>query len=320
MRTTRDDERARRICSLALAFMNASAPLPSSEVARRFYPDLSPDSFRRAFSRDRAVLDVCGMHVEEAGEVAGESSWRAGDSSFAGTLELGAREAAALEVACQPLLSDPEFPLSGDLRIALAKVSRAFVDETAGSRESRQEPRALAPLREALVRARAARITYTDARGETTTRRIAPYGFFGLRDELYLVAGLLDDEGRIVPDNTRTYRVGRVVSAEVVEDVACEVPEGFSVLDWRRLPFQIGPTSTRASFEVPAERADDLRSAAGASGSFRRQGGRLVWEVEVSSVEGAARWAVAEGLVPLGPAEVVDAWRDVLEGVLGDAS
>ena len=59
MRLTKDDERARRICSLAIEFMNARAPIASSALAARYYPELSADSFRRAFSRDRALLAAC---------------------------------------------------------------------------------------------------------------------------------------------------------------------------------------------------------------------------------------------------------------------
>ena len=104
MRLTRDDERARRICSLALDFMNSSSPLRSSEIARAHYPGLSADSFRRAFSRDRSVLASCGVVVVERRVPGEESLWEADRArSFARGAELSATEAATLELACRPL-------------------------------------------------------------------------------------------------------------------------------------------------------------------------------------------------------------------------
>ena len=69
MRLTHDDERARRICSLALDFMNARSPLPTSAIAHAHYPDLREDAFRKAFSRDRAMLERAPLMDEVAKSV-----------------------------------------------------------------------------------------------------------------------------------------------------------------------------------------------------------------------------------------------------------
>ena len=82
----------------------------------------------------------------------------------------------------------------------------------------------------------------------------------------------------------------------------------------------MGETTAVARLELPDDREGDVRRAAGANGTFFSLGGRTIWEVEVSSVEDAASWAVAEGVIPIGPAELVEAWRRVLEGVTADAS
>ncbi len=324
MEITKDDERARRICSLALAFMNASAPIPSSSIARDFYPDLSTESFRRAFSRDRAALAACGVVVAERPRAGEESCWQADEAaSFASGAELDAREAAALEVACRPLLRDGGFAFAGELRFALAKITRAFAEGTAVTGITGalpREGRVLATLRSCLVGRRAARVTYTDAEGRRTERLIAPYGFFDLRGVLYLVAGTLDEDGREVTDGIRTYRVERFGDARQVASLPFEPPDDFSVADWRRLPFQMGDAWVMATFEVPPEREGDVRRAAGTQGSFERQGERVVWRVGVSDVRDAASWAVSQGVRPLGPEELVGAWREVLRGVLAHAS
>ncbi len=318
MRITRDDDRARRVCSLALDFMNATAPLSSSEIARAHYGGLSPDSFRKAFSRDRATLAACGVTIVERRVPGEESLWEADDAhSFASGPELSPTDASALELACRPLVDDPSFPLAEDLRLALAKVSRAFSEPLAAARTREQgSSRELEALRACLAEHRAARVTYVNARGASSERTLAPYGFFSLRGALYLVAGRLSTDGSLTGDAPRTYRVDRVVSVDPLEDAFFSVPEGFSATDWRRLPFQMGPTTVEARLLVDDAHEEDVRLAAGMQGSFAREGGSLVWTVAVSDELVAARWAIAAGIRPLSPDSLVSAWTRVLEEVL----
>ncbi|HJA29372.1 MAG TPA: WYL domain-containing protein [Candidatus Olsenella pullicola] len=317
MQLTRDDERARRICSLALEFMNAAVPIPSTEIARSFYPDLSADSFRRAFSRDRETLATCGVFVEERPWDGRESAWGVSGESFAGGLELEPLEASALEVACTPLLDDPGFTLADELRLALAKITRAFAETNVTPAPAQAESRAFSTLRSCLIEGVAARITYEDARGRRSERTVAPYGMFDLRGLRYVVAGTpgKEDEAPI-----RTYRIDRVVSAEMLPDVAAHVPADFSVDDWRRLPFQLGDETMTAVFEVPAGREDDVRRAAGGRGSWHGSGGTLVWSVGASDARAAASWAISQGIRPVAPDGLVLAWRRALEGVVARAS
>lgn len=319
MKLTKDDERARRICSLALEFMNADAPLTSTEVARAFYPGLSPESFRRAFARDRAALATCGVIVREVRAAGGESSWAVDSTrSFAGGSELEPLEAAALEVACQPLLESADFPLADELRLALAKLTRAFAETSFVSAAPREEGRAFEELRACLVEGCAAQVGYTDARGVASERRIAPYGFFALRGTRYLVAGRLTDNDQLVEGGERTYRVDRFSSVRRLTGVRVCVPRDFCVEDWRRLPFQMGPEQAEVVFEVPAAREADLRRAAGGQGTFERRDDALVWRVGASSLGDAASWAVSAGIRPVEPEGLVAAWRALLEGVLAD--
>ena len=297
--------------------MNARAPIASSEVARGFYPELSADSFRRSFARDRDVLAACGVVVTERGRVGGEAAWGIdGRASLAEGVELAPREAQTLEIACQGLLSDPTFPLGADLRLALAKLTRAFAEAPVIDTGPQRAPsRPLAALGRAIVEHRGAAVTYTNAQGTTSRRALAPYGLFGLRGVVYLVAETLE-QGRGTGE-VRTYRLDRFDDASVLEDVACEVPDDFSVLDWRRLPFQLGDAPREARFEVPHEREAALRDEAGAQGELSLEGDRLVWSVGVCDLDVAASWAVAQGIRPLSPAGLVKAWERVLEGAIG---
>lgn len=317
MELTRDDERARRICSLALEFMNARAPLTSSEVARAFYPGLEGDSFRRAFSRDRKTLATCGVIVVEQARSGEESSWAVdAERSFAQGAELEPLEAAALDVACQPLLESPGFPFRDDLRLALAKLTRAFAEASVVCAPAQAEGRALATLRSCLVDGCAARVTYTDAHGTTSERTIAPYGLFDLRGERYLVAGRLDEKNEVVEGGERTYRVERFSSAAALPNLPVRVPADFSIADWRRLPFQLGPRRHEVSFRVPPERERDLARAAAPHGTYARADGTLTWSTWAADLGDAASWAVAMGIEPVAPEALVCAWRSVLEGAV----
>lgn len=322
VRLTKDDERARRIGSLALEFMNAAGPLPSSEIARHFYPALSPDSFRRAFSRDREALLTCGIVVAERRRPGLESSWEVDEeASFPQGAELAPLEAAALEISCQPLLDDPTFPFTRDLRIALAKLTRSFAEGlVVAPAASATETRATATLRECLMAGHAARISYTDARGRESERLIAPYGFFSLGKALYLVAGRVDEKGTPQEDGTRTYRTDRVRAAVAIPTVAVEVPADFCVDDWRRLPFQMGSAQVPCTFLIPADRQDDAGRITRGQGTLEATEGGLAWTVGACDPTAAARWAVAQGIVPQAPGALVDACRALLEEVVGDAA
>lgn len=318
MELSRDDERARRVCSLALEFMSARSPVGSADIARTHYPGLSADSFRRAWARDREALAACGVVVTERPVPGGASTWEVDEErSFAGGAELSPLEAAALEAACRPLLDQGDFPLAGELRLALAKLSRAFaVGGDAPARPAEPEGAAQRALRSCLAAGHTAEVVYVDARGRRSERTLAPYGLFCLRGETYLVAGRLDGDGRVVAGGTRTYRLDRFERARELPKLAAHAPADFSVADWRRLPFQMGPVAAEGVFEVPTDREADVRRAAGAQGHFSREDGALVWRVPVSDECAAASWAVALGIAPIGPDELVSSWRGLLEGVL----
>lgn len=320
MKLTKDDERARRICSLALEFMNAGAPIPSSSIGRAFYPTLSPDSFRRAFSRDREALAACGVIVRELPQPSAESLWQIDEEQLAGGLELEPLEAAALDVACAPLLDDEGFPLAEELRLALAKLTRAFAEASTVPVPGRREGKVFSTLRSCLMDRLVVHASYTDARGTSSERDIAPYALFELRGVRYLVAGRVDKGGRTLDGGTRTYRVERFDSAREVPGSSFDVPQDFSVEDWRKLPFQIGGPAWTATFEVPRDRVEALRREAGGRGRLTERGEGVEWSVDANDVDAAASWAVAQGIRPVSPDALVASWQKVLEGVLADAS
>ena len=314
-----DDEQARRLLSLALEFMNSRQAVSSTRIARDIYPDLAPDSFRKAFLRDRRSLEDIGITLESERRAGGEAYWTADDTkSFAEGTGLGVEDALVIDLACQPLLGDPEFPLRDELRFALAKIDTAFGDVSypAGPGVIHDD-KIVSTLRSCARSCHAAHMTYTDAAGRSSERTVAPYGFYGIRGSLYLVAPRVEG-GTVVDGSTRVYNVARVSGVRVVSNVTFTVPSNFSIDTYRQLPFQLGPVACEATFEVPAAEASEIERLSMGRGRFSMGEKNVTWTVDASNVGDTASWAIANGLRPVAPKELVDEWRSRLEGAIAD--
>jgi proteasome accessory factor B len=319
---SKDDEQARRIASLALAFMSSDI-IRDDTIWHAFYSDLTKaDSYRTAFRRDRAALAECGITVRRVNSP--EALWQVDSASFVESTELSKEDAMALDVACLPLVDDQDFPYGAELRIALSKIDDAFdyPVSVALPAEERVPSRQLATLQECSFSGIAASIDYTRADGTTIKRRIAPYGFFGMRGHLYMVAPAIDDAGFVIAGSSRTYRIDRVHRASKIAGTSFEIPEDFDIRDWQKLPFQLGPTSCEGVFAVPEDAVREFMQVTRGKGTFEtptathEPHATTTWRVEVSNIEDAASWAIAEDITPLSPAELVAAWYAKLEGVV----
>ena len=328
---SKDDEQATRIAALALSFMSSDT-VSDKAIWRSFYPDLTKaDSYRTAFRRDRAALAECGIMVSRVDGP--ETLWRVDSASFVESTELSDEDAMALDVACLPLVDDPDFPYGAELRIALSKVDDAFDNPTSVTlpAEERVPSRQLTTLQECNLSGQVARMDYERADGTSIQRQVAPYGFFGLRGHLYMVAPTVDENGAAVEGYTHTYRIDRVKRVSKVAGTSFCVPEDFDVRDWKKLPFQLGPILCEGVFAVPAQTMREFSQTAQGKGAFldseatshaespsdeEHSSVSLLWRVEISNIEDAAAWAIAEDVVPVSPQELVAAWRSQLEGVV----
>lgn len=311
-RLTKDDEQARRLCALAVAFSNAPGPISSGEVHAGYYQELSDDSFRRKFSRDREKLVECGLTVRQAGERDGDALWQADASSFANSSALSEADALLLDVLCSPLASDPTFARRAELRLALAKIDHAF--GTLGAARIDPAAQAGAPALPTMLgcmeRGRLARIAYQDAHGTKSERTVAPYGHFSLRGNTYFVCAQAGDDGTVAdPHDTRTLRLDRVLSAKET-NARFGVPEDFSIEDHILLPFQIGPSTCEALLDEGTDVDSDLRAQLARRATSAGEGR---WRVSASDVAGLASWAIAAGMMPVEPTEAVSEWRALLE-------
>lgn len=307
-----DDLTAGRLAHLAAFFMGRVSPVPSTKVYEVFYQELEPENQRKKFQRDRERLEQAGLFLK----MTRDRLWQVDeDRSYAQGAELSPSEAIALDLACQPLLADEGFSPAGELRFALAKIDRTFGDaEQAVEARAATKTREVRTLESCLACGHIAHITYRDGEGCVTKRDFAPMGVFSLRGHGYMVG---EDPAKPEGDRMRTLRLDRVASARETRQ-SFEVPEGFDIDDHRLLPFQIGPCDTDAVFLVPDV---GLPAETLGKGVVREDPatGELVWSVPACDMRDAACWAVAQGLKPVSPAELVDAWKDCLEGAMANA-
>lgn len=308
---TKDDEKVERIVRLATFFMQSRGAVSSARIHSEFYGELSSDSFTKAFSRDRNELAVCGLMLKKCGTDGTYPLWKVDEeASYADSTALSYTDAFTFALACQPFLNDEGFPLSTDLDFALKKIYNYFdrdaKDFASGHVDSREER----VLRMSMASSRAFEMVYEDARGQKSTRVVAPYGTFSLREHLYIVGPQLEKGGAVLPDSIRTYRLERIQKASPTS-IAFEVPQDFDISDYRKLPFQMGEPVCEGRFDVP----DEVRGAVVKAGA-RLADGQNELVAKVSDLTDAAAWAISVGVRPTAPAELVAAWKAQLEGVI----
>lgn len=311
---TEDERRAERATTLATFLMGARFPVGTAAIYERFYAELGEANRRKTFSRDRDLLASAGVLVRDAGWRDGEKAWEIdADASFAGTAELSPLEAIALDVACQPLLEDHGFTHGEALRHALAKIDRTFGDPDQAVRTSPAErSRASQTVLGCIDRGHVVDVTYRDAKGTVSKRDFAPYGTFPCRGRGYVVGDFIEEGEDGTALRRRTLRLDRIESARETTQAAV-VPAGFDIAEYLLLPFQIGPTTCTARFFVPENRREALSTSCLRSGSVANAKKGAEWTVDVSDVDDAARWAVAQGIRPLEPSELVDSWKKCLK-------
>lgn len=313
-----DEQRARLIAELSFEFMNASRPISSDLIWHTYYPELKRDSFSRRFLRDREDLAKCGVVLLDCDLEDGQNGWVIDERhSFAGESSLSNEDAYVLEVACRQLISDPTFPYPEDLRLALAKVNRSFrglPPLALPAATSAQSP-TLPTLEAAFDDRVACDITYRDAKGDESSRRICVLGLFGLRDSIYVVGASVAPGGSPDLGVVRDYKASRVMAAKPVKSVRYVIPEDFDIAEHVFLPFQLGPRSCDGVFFVSHARLADMRKDSLDRGEFEAAAdGGAQWTVWISDVDAAASWAISEGIRPISPKGLVDAWSGLLHG------
>jgi len=145
------------------------------------------------------------------------------------------------------LLLGPAAAIRPEAKSALRKLVRALpdtfredaeaaaravvVDSSGWGEHNRRRPELVDILQTATVRRRKVRLTYAGRNREQTQRLVDPWGLVDKDDIWYLLAGTQDGQ--------RTFRVNRIVDAEVTEQLA-ERPDDFELSEaWQRVVTEV---------------------------------------------------------------------------------
>lgn len=314
---TKDDEQARRLASLSLAFINANSPLSRARIHELFYPSLQDDSFNRSFYRDRKNLAYCGLCLKEEHNSSNDSLWSVDcERSFADLSNLSSTEALAIDVACADLTHDASFPYRDELSLALAKINTSF-SATAFVRKQGDNSDShplLATLRSCLETRTAVKVTYVNAQQQESTRLLALYGSFGFRESTYFLAVTLNNETYKEDGPVKTYRLDRFVTAHAQTRIHYEIPLDFDTRDYILLPPQIGPLRYTVSFELPLNPTAEQRRILNTYGQISDT--THEWSLQVANLTDCAAWAIDLGFTPLSPIQVVEEYKAILKSAL----
>lgn len=287
---TQDEQSARRILALAVAFINSRRPLNMVEIHREFYQDMTDATFRKTFLRDRERLAAAGLSLRNGQKVDDVLTWDVDEeSSFARENILTQEDAVTLDCLLLPLASDPSFPYARDLRLALTKIDRSFdgTSQAAIPPEARRRNNNISRMEDCMTAGHAAKVTYQKPDGTVVTRLLAPYGFFFLHGNTYMVAARAGSDV-VEGEPPHTYNLDRVLSARDMPRLRFVRPADFDIRDFINLPFQMGPAHYQATFEL----AD----------------GTCVTE-DVNDEDAAVCWAIAKGAIPRDPESLVASWK-----------
>ena len=303
-----DKQLAQTLLALAMDLMSASSPIPASRLINRHFPGISSEAARKKLSRARETLASCGLIVAQTQTEDG-TAWSVDPSCYPeGALE--PNDASIVQLLTSPLLRDGSFPHRTNLRYALLKLGSAPAGRAGEA--PLLDDHVLETVRACLGNHLMLELDYEDAHGQLSHRLVAPLGLFDFRDYTYLVCSA---SGPKDGDGIRTLRCDRMSHCRKTRK-SFTPPADFDVNEYRLLPFQMGPTIARCTFSVPEGTAASLIETTLGKGRLYKSGNQLLWEVDVSSFDDAAAWAIAHGLSPEAPAELVGRCHGLLRGCL----
>ena len=311
-----------RLVNLALYLAHAPAPVSARDVRDEVvgYPrEQDEDAFLRMFERDKKELRTAGLVIETLEGDDGRAYRLDRDTTFADEVILSAEQVSTVRAVGAALAHDDSFPFRDDLASALAKISSSPVARAGlPSHISDETPTEQAASARALVSAAVARkrvsFGYVDAAGASGERTVEPYGLF-LRDGRWYLVGRDVGAGE-----TRVFAVRRMagVSADRARPGTpdFDLPDGFDVTAFARLPFQYGDAGVTAVLEFDADSAWRASSLTESRGSLETlPDGSVRWTIDVGNTSRLLTWLVERGpgIRVIGP----QALRDELVAGLG---
>ena len=302
-------------CRLALDLM-AGSQISAATIRERYYKDVTDASFHKTFKRDRQALELQGIYLLERNQGPAKMWSLDTTRTFASATLVSPAETRQLAAMLRPLVTDPANPCPHDLGCAISRMSLGTGSVASGASQAHMDcdPAIVAEVAAAIHLRRPVLLSYQSlADKQPVQRELHGWGLFALGGSMYVV-GARGRAGQ--PDAIRTYNLARAVAARVASDATSyEIPEDFSVEDWRLLPFEIGTQpACLATMYVPRTQAPAFLEAARKRGEIiRKQGGSIEWNVMVRDTMAAARWAIEVGIIPLSPSALVETWESLIK-------
>jgi len=226
--------RIERLINLIAALLETSQPMTAEQIRTEIagYDQANHDAFRRAFERDKEALRAMGIPLETRPSSNDPFVEQADayiipkELYYLPQLDLEPDELAALKLAADAVLGAGEEAGSGLMKISLDAATPSWSSARVmwGANVAAQQP-FLGPLYSALLARRPVRFTYESAAGETSSRRVQPYGLVHRRGNWYLVGRDVDR------DAVRAFRLSRIASRVETGDEPYDIPEGFDAAE-----------------------------------------------------------------------------------------
>lgn len=295
----RYDAQLQRCLKIALKFDLDGVSFAPEQIYSQFYSDKSEDAAKKAFERDRKLLELIGITINY--DVLTNTYSQNLDALKTAPLTLTKDESAALGVALHAMVSEPSFPLPLALQSGLNKMAKRIQDDTDEyaisahmtlDKNADEQQRLLEALIGALKTRRMVAFRYTNAQGEISQRKVAPFGLNQYKGQWYLIG--LDADGCL---DIRTFSVANIEQLEIASS-EFEFPADFVLGDYCTPPYLWGSgEKTALELVIPARSAHRAASImAGIGACSPQDDGSLLWEMSYRDLDKLCEFVVAERL------------------------
>ncbi len=301
---SREVLRIERLINLIAALLDAARPMTAEEIRERIagYDQNNPESFRRAFERDKQDLRDIGIPIElvptDPYSNVGEAYTIPKNRYYLPALDLAMDELAALNVAAQAVLGTGEAAESGFMKLSFDSPTTAWGGPRIvwGADVATENP-LIPQLFVAVNERRPIGFDYQSGSGVRSSRVLEPYGLVHRRGHWYLV-GRDRDRNEI-----RSFKVARMENlgqgngAGTSSDAGSfDVPEDFDAESHLKEAWELGSESPQVAtvrFDAemrwwPEQNMPEATKNDGPDGS-------LDVEIPVANIEALISWVLGFG-------------------------
>lgn len=319
------DQGAQRLLNLFFVLNTSAEPLSTEQIVGDSdlgYGSSNIESDKRKFRRDRNDLTKLGIVIHEVREDGAqkteESRWELDrERTFAAGGLITADDADLLAEAIAQTLAVGDTPFAAPLESIRTKIARLSAGSPLDAGQSHRATMA-DTIWSAFAARRALTFTYENARGERRERTVTIYGIFDRDGHSYFCG--LDD----ATESIRTFRTERVIKAKRPKG-AYEIPDDFDLRSRIFLPFDFSEGDAEAAtfaFSAGCGK-NQVAAITMGRGKLTQDEHGWLWDVEVRDMDTAASFCLehaAEGMRPVAPEALVDAWtRDIERTVAAHA-